>query len=203
MIRPTRSQLNSRELTKSTELQDSDSDIENIRMLPALILHADWSSNPKKRWMCTATLDGEVYRLEAPIQVEATASLVRRAVQLAKDGGSVLGFDFPIRVPRAYARLAGIDRFLSHLPELGSGPWREFFNIARQPTEVSIRRPFYPARPGGTLQQHLVAGIGVRSPQPPSVSSLRWLLAVADSRLARRVLVGGALEYNEARASLY
>ena len=132
-------------------------------MLPALILHADWSSNPKKRWMCTATLDGEVYRLAAPVQVEGTASLVRRTVQLAKDGGSVLGFDFPIGVPRAYARVAGIGRFLSLLPELGSGSWREFFNIARRPTEVSIRRPFYPARPGGTLQQHLVAGLGVRS----------------------------------------
>jgi hypothetical protein len=39
----------------------------------------------------------------------------------------------------------------------------EFFHIAERPNDVSIRRPFYPARPGGTLQEHLVAGLGVRS----------------------------------------
>ena len=108
--------------------------------------------------MCTATLDGEVYRLVVPVPVEGTPNLVRTAAQLAKGGGAVLGFDFPIGVPRAYARVAGISRFLNLLPELGSGSWRDFFNIAERPNEVSIRRPFYPARPGGTLQEHLVAG---------------------------------------------
>jgi hypothetical protein len=53
--------------------------------------------------MCAATLDGEVYRLAVPVQVGSTASLVRTAVQLAKGGGAVLGVDFPIGVPRAYA----------------------------------------------------------------------------------------------------
>lgn len=132
-------------------------------MLPALIVHADWSSDPKKRWMCTATLDGEVYRLSVPVQVGNTTNLVRTAVQLAKGGGAVLGFDFPIGVPRSYARVAGINRFLNLLPELGSGSWSEFFKIAERPDEVSIRRPFHPARPGGTLQEHLVAGLGAKS----------------------------------------
>jgi hypothetical protein len=132
-------------------------------MLPALIIHADWSSDPKKRWMCAATLDAGVYRLAMPVQVESTANLVRMAAQLAKGGGTVLGFDFPIGVPRAYARLAGISRFLDLLPELGLGEWREFFKIAERPDDASIRRPFYPARPGGTLQEHLVTGLGVSS----------------------------------------
>ncbi|HET6615906.1 MAG TPA: hypothetical protein VFH62_08465, partial [Dehalococcoidia bacterium] len=88
-----------------------------------------------------ARLDGEVYRLAVPVQLEGTAHLVQTAAQLAKGGGAVLGFDFPIGVPTANARAAGIDRFLNLLPELGSGSWREFFDIAERPNEVSIRRP--------------------------------------------------------------
>lgn len=127
------------------------------------MIHADWSSDPKKRWLCAATLDSGVYRLAKPALVGSTSNLVRMAVQLAKGGGAVLGFDFPIGIPRAYARVAGISRFLELLPVLGSGPWQEFFTLAERPVDVSIRRPFYPARPGGTLQEHLVSGLGVNS----------------------------------------
>lgn len=132
-------------------------------MFPALIIHADWSSSPHKRWMCAATLDAGVYRLAKPVLVGSASHLVRMAVQFAKGGGTVLGFDFPIGVPKAYARRAGIGRFLDLLPELGAGPWHEFFTLAERPSHVSIRRPFYPARPGGTRQEHLVSGLGVNS----------------------------------------
>lgn len=130
-------------------------------MQPRLLIHADWSSDPKKRWMCTAILDTDIYHVSAPVQVGDPGRLVAAAVQEAKSGGAILGFDFPIGVPEAYAQRAGIDQFLDALPEFGSGLWREFFDIAEQPHEVSVRRPFYPRRPGGTLQRHLTDAIGV------------------------------------------
>ncbi|MGE0822918.1 MAG: hypothetical protein AB7G75_11655 [Candidatus Binatia bacterium] len=113
--------------------------------------------------MCEAVLDGDVYRLVTPVQVRNAADLVPTAVRNAKGDGAVLGFDFPIGVPRAYAQRAGISRFLDILLEFGSGQWNEFFKIAERPYEVSIRRPFYPLRPGATRHEHLVAGLGVDS----------------------------------------
>jgi hypothetical protein len=132
-------------------------------VLPALIVHADWSADPKKRWMCTATFDRSVYRLSAPSPVRNPEGLVQWAKNQANSASAVLGFDFPIGVPAAYARKAGIDSFLDVLPQLGHGRWKDFFNLAERPHEVSIERPFYPQRPGGALQSHLVEGIGVRS----------------------------------------
>src|SRR5207249_732064 len=35
-------------------------------MLPSVIGHADWSADPKKRWICTATLEADAYRVESP-----------------------------------------------------------------------------------------------------------------------------------------
>jgi hypothetical protein len=130
-------------------------------VLPRSIIHADWSSDPKKRWMCTATLEGDVYHVAAPVQVGNPKVLVAAAAQQAKSGGAVLGFDFPIGVPKAYAERAGIDHFLDALPEFGFGLWHDIFNIAERPDEVSVKRPFYPKRPGGTLHRHLIDGIGV------------------------------------------
>jgi hypothetical protein len=90
-------------------------------------------------------------------------SVVRSATRQAKDGCVVIGFDFPIGVPSAYARKAQIATFLDVLPEFGTGRWRRFYELASRPDEVSIERPFYPARPGGTQQMHVVQGLGVAS----------------------------------------
>ena len=49
------------------------------------------------------------------------------------------------------------------LPELGLGRWERFFDLAERPGDISIERPFYPRRPGGTQQLHLVRGLGVSS----------------------------------------
>ena len=90
-------------------------------MLPRVIVHADWSTDPRKRWMATATLDGDVYRVSGPAAVEQSAALVQSAVHSASGGCAVLGLDFPIGVPRAYAQLAHVESFLDVLPELGTG----------------------------------------------------------------------------------
>jgi mannose-6-phosphate isomerase-like protein (cupin superfamily) len=47
------------------------------------------------------------------------------------------------------------------LPELGRGEWARFFDIAERPDEISLHRPFYPRRPGGTSREHLYAGLGL------------------------------------------
>jgi hypothetical protein len=75
----------------------------------------------------------------------------------------LVGFDFPIGIPAAYARLAGVTEFKSFLRELGDGSWADFYNVATVPSEISLRRPFYPFRPGGKRQVHLLNALGVHS----------------------------------------
>jgi hypothetical protein len=37
--------------------------------LPMVVYHADWGSNPKKRWLCNAVLEGDGYRAHSPALV--------------------------------------------------------------------------------------------------------------------------------------
>jgi hypothetical protein len=76
---------------------------------------------------------------------------------VAGEGGSVLiGFDFPIGLPVAYAERVNVRDFLALLTELGRGEWAEFFAVAERPDQIGLRRPFYPQRPGGTSRRHLL-----------------------------------------------
>ena len=129
-------------------------------MLPVMVLHADWSTAPRKRWVAAATLNENIYQVTGPNLVNAD-TLVPSALRQASGGNVIIGFDFPIGLPRAFACKARISNFLEALPEFGSGRWRQFYELASRPDEVSVERPFYPARPGGTQQEHLVRGVGV------------------------------------------
>lgn len=131
-------------------------------MLPVLVVHADWSTDRKKRWFASATLRGGVYHVIRPRPADAD-TLVSSALQQAVDGNVILGFDFPIGVPRKFASKAGIGHFLEALPQFGEGRWRHFYDVASDSKDICVERPFYPARPGGTLQAHLVHGVGVDS----------------------------------------
>jgi hypothetical protein len=117
-------------------------------MLPALIAHADWGVNPKKRWMAVALRsENGNYLAERTEQVGETGRLLADLRKRAGGDGPVLaGFDFPIGVPRHYAYVAEIEDFLSWLPKLGSGVWQEFFDVAETPAQISPLRPFYPHR---------------------------------------------------------
>ncbi len=129
----------------------------------ALIVHADWGINPRKRWVTAArrTADGR-YQVGAPELVGDTATWLDRLRQAAGPEGSVLlGLDLPLGVPTAWAKRAGVDRFTSLLPELGRGDWADFYRPAEHPDEISLQRPFYPQRPGGTSRQQLVDGLGL------------------------------------------
>lgn len=79
----------------------------------------------------------------------------------AAPGQAVAGFDFVIGLPRSYARAAGISSFPEFLDMLGSPPWEEFGAVAAQASEITLRRPFYPAKPGGTRRDQLYSGLGL------------------------------------------
>src|ERR1019366_3097754 len=148
--------------------------------LPSVVAHADWSLGPNKRWIACAELDErEVYRVAGPEPVRDASSLLQRLTHKADGRGSVLvGFDFPIGIPLAYARAAGVKNFRDLLADLGWGVWRDFYRVAERPEEISVHRPFYPQRPGGTSQAHLLARLGV--------SKMDQLLRVSDRKTADR-----------------
>lgn len=133
---------------------------------PTLIVHADWSVRPDRRWMCVAeSTDGEHYTVSAPEPVGSTTSLLARLTTRARakdDEPCVLiGVDVPIGLPSAYATRAGIDSFLRALPRFGHGPWADFYHVAEQPDEISACRPFYPKSPGAARQKHLLDALHV------------------------------------------
>lgn len=128
-----------------------------------LIAHADWSTNAAHRWMCVARRrEGGFYEIETPEPVGELSSLLARLRRRLMNGGSVMvGFDFPIGLPASFAERADITSFPEALRQFGEGEWSEFFELAETKNEISVHRPFYPARPGGTRQQHLVDGLRV------------------------------------------
>jgi hypothetical protein len=127
-------------------------------MRPALVCHADWSVDCRKRWLAAATLqaDGH-YRLGAAHRVGPLGTLWARLDAKAGGGPVLVGFDFPIGLPRAYAKCAGIADFKSELKEFDE----RFYTVAERQDEICLGRPFYPLRPGGCCRQQLFAGLGL------------------------------------------
>jgi hypothetical protein len=134
-------------------------------MRPTHIYHADWGTAANKRWKAQATLgsDGH-YRAYAPSLISNHTDLIpsiRRGV--GQEGCALVGFDFPIGIPAAYARLAGVTEFESFLRALGGGRWSDFHTVARSASEISTQRPFYPFAPGNKRQAHLLKALGLDS----------------------------------------
>jgi hypothetical protein len=127
-----------------------------------LVAHADWSVDPKKRWPAEAVKQNDsCCRACAPEPVGGLGDLLPRLARAARGGPALLGVDFPIGLPAAYAARAGIDDFVAELPKFGTGRWDRFYEVATIPDEISLTRPFYPHRPGGRRRQHLVSRLGV------------------------------------------
>lgn len=97
----------------------------------------------------------------APELTSPAGDLLQVLAAAASPGQAAVGFDFVIGLPRGYARAAGISSFPEFLGMLGSPPWEEFGVVAARASEITIRRPFYPAKPGGTRRSHLYAGLGL------------------------------------------
>src|ERR1700691_6279708 len=131
------------------------------RHLPAAVYHADWGSNPSKRWLARAVLEGSRYIAHPPEPVGDHTTLIARARANMGRGSAMVGFDFPIGIPASYARLIGATEFKSFLSQLGRGKLADFYHVCSDASEVTKYRPFYPYKPGGKRQKHLLDALQV------------------------------------------
>jgi len=146
---------------------------------PELVVHCDWSMSAAKRWVAAARLSPTgSYEVTGPTLVGRTDSFFCQLRASAPTGPILAGFDFPIGVPHPYAVRAGFGRFPNMLRSLGSGPWADFYNPAVRADEISLARPFYPMRPGGTSKQQLLDALGLQGADE--------LLRLCDRRTATR-----------------
>jgi hypothetical protein len=132
------------------------------RLDPSLAAHADWSVDPRKRWITVARRTGASgtgggWILAAPRPVGDVSTLLMRLLQEAGGGAVALGADLPIGLPRAYALTrpeADFPAFLRHVAAL-----RDFFTVCATLDEIGPGRPFYPARgiAGMTRLSHALA----------------------------------------------
>ena len=133
--------------------------------LPGEILHADWSVSPVKRQVARAVLSSGRYVLGLPQQAVEADDLLGcfglSAVAPTSDVARLIGVDFPLGLPSAYARLAGVIDFPSFVSEFAAGGLPRLGAVATRPEEIAVDRPFYPARPGGALRRHLTEGLGL------------------------------------------
>ena len=128
--------------------------------LPALVAHADWSAHPAKRWMARAVLQPDGRYLVLPSASVAALDRFWAWLEVTAPTGPILvGFDFPIGLPAAYAERVGIEDFREALDRFDG----DFYNVARTPEEISLARPFYPDRPGGRSRRDLVDALGLEA----------------------------------------
>jgi hypothetical protein len=123
------------------------------------LIHSDWSLHPAGRATATATRTAEGWRVDTP---EPTGDLDRFVDRLCDPAQRTLaGFDFPIGLPAAFGARIGLPDFPDALTKFGTGEWSDFFTVARDEADISIRRPFYPDAPGGRSHRQLLDGLGV------------------------------------------
>lgn len=143
-----------------------------------LAVHADWSVNDRKRWMCRAHREDGTWRISAPVRVGPTATLITRLLTEAAGAPVALGVDFPLGLPRAYAALAEIGSFVGWLRGLELDD--PLFEPCATLDEINLGRPFYPRRsvagPGQMARQAAALGL-------PDTAGLRRMV---DFRTARR-----------------
>ncbi len=131
------------------------------RHLPAVVYHADWGSNPGKRWIARAILEGSRYTAHQPEPVGDHTTLIARARASIGLGSAMVGFDFPIGIPASYALLIGASEFKTFLSQLGRGKLTDFYRVCSEASEITKYRPFYPYKPGGKKQKHLLDALQV------------------------------------------
>lgn len=131
--------------------------------LPEIVAAADWSVSGERRRVAVASLapDGS-YLAGLPDTVGPTEELVHRLrTQVGSQGVALLGVDFPIGLPSAYARKAGLPSFREALELFGrDNSWADFFQPTDHPT---IKRPFGPTSnvAGGMTRDGLARSLGL------------------------------------------
>jgi hypothetical protein len=128
----------------------------------ARLVHADWSTSPRKRWAATAARTNAGWLVEAPKQIADTKRYLEHLFD--EPAPTLAGFDFPIGLPEHYGKATGLPGFCGALDTFGRGIWSDFYNPAETPGEISVHRPFYPQRSSsGARQLHLTEGLGSAS----------------------------------------
>jgi len=130
----------------------------------ALAAHADWSIDPRKRWVSIARWRSDGWYTDEPRPVGEVSTFLARLRQDAAGGPVALGVDLPLGVPRAYAAQRPEAGFLQFLH--ATRDWPDFFQVCASLDELTPQRPFYPARgvAGMTRASHAAAlGLGPAS----------------------------------------
>lgn len=117
------------------------------------LVHADWSVSPAKRWAARARLGDNGWLIESVEPVGDCSAFVRLLVAASQQEAVLAGFDFPIGVPDPYGARTGLSSFPDLLQAIGQGRWARFGDIAREPGEIVLERPFYPAGASAGLKQ--------------------------------------------------
>lgn len=128
----------------------------------ACLVHADWSVSPSKRWAAWATPIERGWRVDALAPVGDLADFRRRLLEISRLIPVLAGFDFPIGVPKVFGEKTGAAGFPDFLRSLDGPRWGRFSSVAREPREIAIEQPFYPASARrGVRRASLVEGHGV------------------------------------------
>jgi hypothetical protein len=156
-------------------------------MKPQIITHHDWGISPGKRWQAKATLKNNHYTAQASKPAGPLATLIPDA----RSTSTLLGFDFPIGLPAAYAEAAGIQNFPTFLQSLTHDS--DFYQVCQHHSEISLSRPFYPHSPGDKKQSHLLQALSLnhmehlrrhcdqKQRNRPAAGSLFWTLGANQS----------------------
>lgn len=120
-----------------------------------LAAHADWSIDPRKRWMALARRGARGWVADAPRPVGDTAALL--PALLAEGVPVALGLDLPLGLPRGFAAGRAERDFPAFLAARAGDA--AFFEVSATLATVSAARPFYPARgvKGMTRAAHAAA----------------------------------------------
>jgi hypothetical protein len=123
----------------------------------ALAAHADWSVDPRKRWVTVARRTTTGWTLAAPRPVGDVTTFLARLTGEAAQAPVALGADMPIGLPRAYAATRPEPDFPAFLRAVHAMP--AFFTVCATIDDISPARPFYPARgiAGMTRLSHALA----------------------------------------------
>jgi hypothetical protein len=105
----------------------------------AIAAHADWSVDPRKRWMSLAHRTGTGWILSAPRPVGDVGSLLFRLIEEAGGGAVALGVDLPIGLPRDYAATRPEAGFRAFLGNVDTMP--DFFAVCASLDEIRPDRP--------------------------------------------------------------
>jgi len=167
-------------------------------MIAPHLIHADWSVDPRKRIAASARPKGDG-RYE--IVSLAPFGLAASALQ-SLESPVLLGFDFPIGVPKHYGDRLPYSSFLEFIAAFDEASWSSFARPAERSHEICLERPFYPFRPGGTSQRHLLEAHSalsindlrrrceLKTDSCPAACSLFWTLG--GNQVGKAALAGWA-----------